>query len=407
MVVLLGASVLIQIAAWAMLIKLFTGRHWWYGFFDVSDVGLYHDIADQMARGLFPYKDFSFEYPPLAAPLMWIPRYGQALGSYNWCFAAEMIFCSVLTSTLVTATAARLWRGWRAPLSATLAFACTTVLAGPIVANRFDIAVALVMAAFMCCLVRRSWWQAGVVLGIGFALKLTPIILFPLVLVLMRKRLHMLTTAIAFAFAAVAPFLPHLMRAGSAVGFVFSYHGKRPLQIESILSTPYLLRQVLGLGTVAVRSSYGSQGIVAPGTSTLAALSPWLMATGLTMLYGFLWRRRRQLRASWGDLPTAALALVLVCVCTSKVLSPQFLVWIFPLVALVAAGKRSAHKQIGILLLVVILLTQVEFPSSYWGLVALKPWPVALVASRNVGLLGATIMVIVYLRTSLRSRARL
>lgn len=396
LVALLSVAALLQAAAWAFLIYFFTGRTRWYGFFDVSDVGLYHELADQIARGLVPYKDFDLEYPPLAIPLLSLPRRFASVASYDWCFATEMILLCAMTSLVVTATAARVWRGWRPPLVAALAFGLVTVLAGPIVANRFDIAVAFVMSAFVYCLVRRWWWLAGLMLGVGFALKLTPLIFLPLVVLLARRRTQIVFVILAFVLAAASPFLPHLLHAGADVTYLFSYHGKRPLQIESMLSTPYLLGHVLGLGKLVVASSYGSQGIAAPGSRVLASLSPWLMAGGLALLYATLWRRRRMIRGALGDLPMITLALVLVCVCTSKVLSPQFLVWTFPFVALVAARTGHVHKALGGLLVLTIFLTQVEFPSLYWSLVALEGRPIAVVSGRNGVLLGATALAIGY-----------
>jgi hypothetical protein len=396
LVVLLSVAILIQALAWAFLTYFFTGRTRWYGFFDVSDVGLYHDFADQLARGLVPYKDFAFEYPPLAIPLMSLPRRFTSVASYDWCFAAEMILLCAMTALVVTATAARVWRGWRSPFVAALAFGLVTVLAGPIVANRFDIAVAFVMSTFVYCLVRRWWGLAGLMLGIGFALKLTPLIFLPLVVLFARRRTQIACVLLVFVVAAAMPFVPHLLRAGADVAYLFSYHGKRPLQIESLLSTPYLLGHGLGLGKVVVATSYGSQGITAPGSRVLAALSPWFMTGGLAFLYAVLWHRRRKIRGVRSDLPMLALALVLVCVCTSKVLSPQFLVWTFPFVALVAARTGLAHKAVGGLLAVTILLTQVEFPTLYWSLVALESGPVAVVSARNGVLLGATALVLGY-----------
>src|SRR5690349_16981948 len=62
----------------------------WYGFFDVSDIGVYADFAHRVASGLTPYVDFGVEYPPLAALLFTIPPLTGGPDHYAVVFAAMM-----------------------------------------------------------------------------------------------------------------------------------------------------------------------------------------------------------------------------------------------------------------------------------------------------------------------------
>src|SRR5450756_1416242 len=96
-----------------------------------------------------------------------------------------------------------------------------------------------------------------------------------------------------------------------------------------------------------------------------------------------VWKRRRFLRAAPQYVPLAALACVLAFTVCNKVLSPQFLVWTFPLVALVTAGEGRGQRVCGLLTLAAILLTQIEFPAMYWRVVALDTGPVMVVLVRN------------------------
>ena len=68
-----------------------------------------------------------------------------------------------------------------------------------------------------------------------------------------------------------------------------------------------------------------------------------------------------------------------------KVLSPQFLVRLLPMAALVA----PTYPALAILTLALLALTQVGFPGFYWRLVALDPVAICLVAARNL-ILGTT-----------------
>ena len=67
------AAIAMQAVAWLALVYLFHVRHPWYGFFDVSDITIYREYAEMFARGLAPYRDVLFEYPPLAVPLLTLP----------------------------------------------------------------------------------------------------------------------------------------------------------------------------------------------------------------------------------------------------------------------------------------------------------------------------------------------
>jgi len=88
---------------------------------------------------------------------------------------------------------------------------------------------------------------------------------------------------------------------------------------------------------------------------------------------------------------------------TGKVLSPQYLVWLLPAVALALPGWRL----LGALVLGVLLLTHLEFPGRYWAFVALRPAPVALVVARNLLLVAAFALSLVHLwRLPAPARAR-
>ena len=69
-VLLIAAAVALQAIVWAFLIALLWQYRIWYGFHDLSDSLWYLHYADLVARGQRVYRDFSFEYPPLALPLL-------------------------------------------------------------------------------------------------------------------------------------------------------------------------------------------------------------------------------------------------------------------------------------------------------------------------------------------------
>jgi hypothetical protein len=235
---------------------------------------------------------------------------------------------------------------------------------------------------------RRPAAAAGA-LGAGVALKLTPAMLLPLVLILAETRRRVLWSLVAFAVVAALPFLPFV--GAPQLSSIVTFHAERPLQVESVPGTAYLIAGALGSPKVSTGDSFGSQFLSAPGSSAVSAVSPWVGVLAVAAIYVLIWRRRTLLRAAPQYAPLAALTCVLAFTVFNKVLSPQFLVWTFPLVALVVVGEGRGQRVCGVLTLVAIALTQVEFPAHYWAVVGLRPGAVAVVAARNITLAAAAV----------------
>ena len=369
-------------SAVALLVAVLGFSRLWYGFHDVSDTGLYHAYARELARGARPYLDLALEYPPLVVPLLRLPPFTPDAAAWTLRFNALMLLACGAAAILTAAAAVRLWPSGRRAHAAAATFAAAVLAAGAIVANRLDAAVTLSVAAALWLLAGRRWALAAAAVGVGFGLKLVPAALLPLVLLLAPRPGDRVRAAAAFAVTALVPFVPHLASPG--LWRFFRYHLDRPLQIESVLASPLLVARLAGLASGGVGSAYGSQFLAMPGASALAAASGPLAAAALAGVYGLLWTRRDRLRADPPLVAAAALAVFLAALATGKVLSPQFLLWLLPCVALVL----PRWPLLGAAGLGLLALTQVEFPALYWRLVALEPLPVAVVVLRNALLLA-------------------
>jgi len=356
----------------------------WYGMHDVSDIPVYQAYADQIAQGLTPYLDFDVEYPPLAVPLFRLPGADIPIEVFMRRFSIAMGVATMLAGALVALASCALWpRGRRAYVAGAL-YALGVALTGALIVNRYDVAVAVVVAAFLLCLVRRWHTVAAIVLGVGFALKITPAALLPLVLLLAGPPRRWTWPVIGFGSAALAGFLPYLVTAPAGVWHVLQYHLERPLQLESVLGTPMLFGQAVGAWAAQVGHSHGSHQLVAAGADLAADLSGVLTLAALLAAYVVLLRGRAHLRSSPAALPLAVLTLLLALMTFGKVLSPQYFIWILPALALVAVRE----PLLGLLGALVLGLTHAEFPSLYWNLVDLQAPVVALVVVRNLLLLA-------------------
>ncbi|HEY6196045.1 MAG TPA: hypothetical protein VI504_13465 [Candidatus Eisenbacteria bacterium] len=394
--------------AWAVIIYTFNIRELGYDFYDVTDTPLYFSIMQTIRAGHHPYRDFLLAYPPLAVPLFTLPvtlapilvplagivslfqgaprPAATDLTTYSGAFAAEMILLSCLMNltvvgTLIRRGATTRHRGLVVGLCAMALLAC-----GAIVANRYDIAVALdlslAVGAIMC-----GWLYVGAIaIGLGIALKLIPVLLLPLLLMLCRSRGEVARTAGLCAAAAVIPFLPYVGAPG--LEYIISSAADRPLQIESVLATPLWIGHLLGLSRLRVDSAFGSQFLTGPVAASLARLSPLVAIVTLGATYLLIWNRRRALRADSGQAALAACALVTGFLISSKLLSPQFLIWLLPFIPLLWGVRRGVVLAI----FAALVLTQVEFPARYWALVHLDSKTAGVVVARNAALLLAFIL---------------
>jgi uncharacterized membrane protein len=306
-----------------------------------------------------------------------------------------MIVIGAVTAVVTTAAAARIWAGSARPFAAACALAVAVAAAGAVAIDRFDGAVALVLAAAVLCLVYRRWTLAGLVVGLGFSLKLMPIVLLPLVLVMARTRRGVVLATAAALAAAAAPFIPFLIHDPAGVtSSLFANQLGRGLHIESVAASPFLLVEVLRPGTVRIVPPHASLIIGGTGIDPVMQMAPITVLLLLFVVYWAVWRTRATLRTKPEGIPVAALAAILATLCGNKVLSPQHLLWILPLVALCLVGRARLPRIAGVLILCACVLTQIEYPGMYWRQVALDTTPLLVIAARN-GLLVAAFVVAV------------
>jgi hypothetical protein len=103
----------------------------------------------------------------------------------------------------------------------------------------------------------------------------------------------------------------------------------------------------------------------------------------------WIWLRRP---GTADELVRWSAAALVAFVALGKVLSPQFLIWLVPVVPLVA-GVRGLRASV--LLAVALVLTQLWFPSRYWDLAReLELLPSLLVLARDLVLVALLVVLV-------------
>lgn len=358
----------------------------------LSDVLVYVHYAHLMRGGAVPYRDFRFEYPPAALPIMLLPSY------MSWSFATSFAVlvgvcgaaCIAFAASALSAVGAGATRTW----AALLAIGVSPLLLGSLFDTRFDLWPTLLAVGALAALVRERPTLSGLLLGLGFAAKLWPAVLLPIVLVhLWRRRgeAAALAALVAFVVVAAACFLPFAFLAPDGLRAMFTDQLDRPLQVESLGAAVLMAAQHFGMQPLTTIGSHGAQALSGRGAGLAADLSSVLEAATVVAVWILFARRRNP---DGDTVLLAAAAAVAGLVAFDRVLSPQYLIWVVPFIALVRGWRGVLCCG---LLFLALGLTQTWFPWHYWRLALdyASPWSwyllvrdMALVALAAVLLLG-------------------
>jgi len=368
----------------------------------IVDTGRYERYSEFVQDGLLPYRDFDVEYPPGALLLFIAPSLvSDGTDAYFWTFAALMALLGAAAVLLTGVSLSRLGRSQRARAAVLGLLALSPVLFGGVLLTRFDVAVAALVAGATLAVLCARPRVAAVLLGLGAAVKLYPLLVVPLLAALVLRRRGPREAAVSVALSLgvlAAAYLPFAALAPSGVADSVWRQLSRPLQIESLgAGALVVLHSLVGL-EVEGETSFGSQNLVG---ATAAAVAVTLSLAGAAAILATLVLHGRGDGNDESFVRHTAAVLV-AFVAFGKVLSPQFLVWLlFPL-ALVA-GRRGAAA--GACFAVAALATAIWFPWRYFDLPRqLDPLVASLVVLRGAALVAAFV-VLVYRPARSRSRS--
>ncbi|WP_224295031.1 glycosyltransferase family 87 protein [Streptomyces olivaceus] len=381
-----------------------------------SDVSvIYRDWYEVLRTGAFPSDDVTWQYPPAAAFAILSPA---LLPFLEYATAFFVLACAVDAAVL-----ALLWRAGRgsgrSPRGAWV-WVVGVPLLGPTVYARYDLMVTAVAVAALLAAGRHAR-VAGALAAVGALLKVWP----ALVLVGMGGRRPWVAAAVggvglAGLFAVTMP---------GAFAFL-TFQRERGVEVESLGALVFHVARHFGWEG-GVLLNYGSMEFLGPHVDTVSTVSMGLSAAAFGWL--LLWRVRAarspgprsprsrsqppesQPQPSESSQPQppgspssrspssrsrfaahtaadAAFVAVLLFTVTSRVISPQYLVWLVGLAAVCRCFRASRMRVPVALVLAASLVTVLEFPLLFADVVASTPLGIALLAVRN-GLLVSAALV--------------
>lgn len=314
-----------------------------------DDVHLYWTWSEVVLSGHYPIADPMWQYPPLAG--------------FVFALGAHITSNPTLGFMLLALLADAIIFGWllrRGRETGQLAGAWTYALAGlaigPVLLTRFDLFPTLFAVAGLMMLNRPI--RSGVMLGIGALMKV-----WPAFLLVAHPRRELPKAIAGFAAICIAVTMA-LISWGPNAGSFLAEQGQRGLQIESVGGMPYVLANFFGYDLDTI-FRYGSLEINAAGAgaiATVVALSGFVLLAWL----GYARLRGALERVPAGDI---ALAVVLISIATSRVFSPQYMVWVAGIGAFAMLDSRTRMRPVMWLALGTAIFGQLVYPVYYGSMI--------------------------------------
>lgn len=315
-----------------------------------NDIYLYNLYAKHFLYGNPPIPSFSLyprEYPFLTLLIFILPLLSPL--PYLFSFMLVLFLCLIgIYLYLFT---------YVSPQEALWFLVFTFLGAGAVVLLRFDIVPSLCVFGMIISR-KRSYLLSYLFLLLGIAFKIYPIILLPFLFLdqlasrtLKRAVLSLLTTLIGIA--AITLLQIYLSQGTS----VFDYFLTRPVQIESVQASTLWLLSLVTQTTFHIIFSFTSYNFISVNhlfTLLISSIFGGILLAGYGGLLYLFYRKRI-------SFVTACLGVLLLLLSTAKVFSPQYLLWIIPVVSLVEL--KAVYQRV--LFLCVCILTSLIYPVFY------------------------------------------
>ncbi|MGR8011034.1 glycosyltransferase 87 family protein [Streptomyces hypolithicus] len=343
-----------------------------------SDVSvIYQGWYEVLRTGTFPQDDVTWQYPPAAALAILSPAVLPFLG-----YAQAFFLLACLSDALVTGLLVYAGRRPGKRFAGAWVWVAGLPLLGPTAYARYDVMVTAVAVAALLAGARHPR-LLGALAGFGALLKVWPALL--LAGTARGRGTRLAWTAAAVASAALLALLCATMP--GALAFL-TFQRDRGTEIESLGALVFHVARHFGWeGEVLL--NYGSMEFLGPYVPLVSTAAMGLTAVAFGWL--LLWRlRARIFRAS--TVSDAAFTAVLLFTTTSRVISPQYLLWLVGLAATCLAFRGSRMDRPAWLVLAATGVTLLEFPIWFSHVVASDVWGVLLLVVRNGLLVAATLM---------------
>jgi hypothetical protein len=300
------------------------------------DVGVYGDYANALLDGRIPYRDFFVEYPP-GGFLVFTPPALLPDGWYLQAFKTLMAVVWLATLVLVALVLLRLGASTRRLYGVLGALALSPLVIGPVALNTYDIWPAFLVLAAVAALLDGRDAAAFVLLAVAVAAKLYAAALLPLFVVsLWRRKRPLRLPLTAFFLVAIVIVGPFALLGWDGLVESVRAQAGRALQIESTAAAVLLAADRLGVYDAQVvhgSTAALSRDLAGSLPDAVAAVTS-IVQVAAVILVAFLFARGR---ADGQRFVVATAATLAGFLAFARFVSPQYLLWLVPVVPLAGA----------------------------------------------------------------------
>lgn len=344
-----------------------------------SDVSvIYQGWYEVLRHGSFPLDDVTWQYPPAAALAVLSPALLPFL-DYATAFFVLAFLADLAVLLLLRYAGPRPGGSVRGAWT----WVAGAALLGPTLYARYDVMVTAVAVAALLAGARHPR-AMGALAGFGALLKVWPALLL---VGAVRRRAWgtaaMTVGVVAALFALATP---------GAFAFLTAQRD-RGTEVESLGALVFHVARRFGWrGEVLL--NYGSVEFLGPYVDVVSTAA--LALTGAAFGWLLLWRLTAT-RFPPHTLADAAFVAVLMFTVTSRVISPQYLVWLVGTAAVCLCHRGSRMGAPAALVVAAAFATVLEFPVWFGHVVASDPLGVTLLVVRDGLLVAATLTAAVRL----------
>lgn len=358
-----------------------------------DDVANFYQQYLHLKNGEIPYKDFVFEYPPLAIIIIGIPGVlSFSEDSYGIMFTIFSTIAAILCYYFLMKIGKNL--GLKNRIISIMMILCTLLLTRCFFRLELFLMLFVILGFYFYS--EKRYELAFVMMSLGVMLKLVPVLFAIPMLIpfLLRKDYFELVKNVGICVVVCAAItLPFLIADSSSAFDYLTYHSDRMLQLESVAASFVLLINIFVPIVDSCVYEHGSQSILGSVPDAIASGIMYVMAIAVVIFVLFCVLRYREELKNENNALIIAMGIVsiMLFVALNKVFSSQYLIWVLPLIALLVVDHRSNNTERTILHLSVICLaltileTYPLYPMLYQEL---NPIAVLVLLARNLVFCG-------------------
>ena len=334
-------------------------------------VEIFRDYADRIFAGGVPYANFLYEYPPLSLFILIIPRlFTPDPTAYAALFGLEMLLFDIIILFALS----------RIGIKPLILYGVGLLLFWRLPYIRHDLVPVAAAAAGAVMLLRgRALW-ASFLWGVGGAIKLYPMVAVPALASGAGLRETIKRWTLSGGVFVVGILWGILAFGPKALEFL-TYHSDRPAMIESFPSNIQLF-----LPGAEVVNTFGSFNTIGPFGDMLVGFFGIFQLVVTLLALVLVWWQREGMEAGAVAVRGAAAATFAFAI-FGKVLSPHFLFWPLPLLALATAVGGVRFPKATWTLYFGAILATTAINEQYWSIDENLPYFTAILTIRNLLLL--------------------